>query len=435
MPWIKGMNRDPCHSVTGSLWIAASPHFEFLEAIEGVDAMRAEMMVRTWVIGAALLAAGVLVPGRALAHCDGMDGPVVKAAQQALANDNVNIVLIWIPPDQEGSIRSAFDKKRTVRKLNAAAKELADQYFFETLVRIHRAGEGAPYTGLKPAGRDLGPVIPAADRAIAEDVVGPLLKLLPEATHEAVGQYFRQVLGKKNFPVDNVAAGRQYVAAYVTFMHAVEGLHSGAPCGADEHGPKCPVDADQHGALAHSDQHAAAGHDQSVADEDRKQHPGAPAQHHDATSHTAEATVPRPLRLEHEELHTVLVQATQEGGKTAAAAQAVAHLLHPHFVKEEEYALPPLGLLPALAQGKITPEMKNAVALTDKLTAELPEMLEEHRGIVAALAKLAAAAQEEGKPQYARFAERLKLHAQTEEEVLYPAATLVGEYLKLKTSH
>jgi hypothetical protein len=263
--------------------------------------MRAKMMVRTWVIGAALLAAGALVPGRVLAHCDGMDGPVVKAAQQALASGNVNLVLIWIPPDQEDAIRSAFDKTRTVRKLNAAAKELADQYFFETLVRVHRAGEGGPYTGLKPAGRDLGPVIPAADRAVDEGVVGPLLKLLPEVAREAVGQHFREVLAKKNFPVDDVAGGRQYVAAYVTFMHAVEGLHSGAPCGADEHGPKCPAAAEHH----------------DTADQ------------HGATSHTAEATVPRPLRLEHEELHAVLVQATHEGGKTAAAAQAVAHLLKP----------------------------------------------------------------------------------------------------------
>jgi len=128
--------------------------------------MRAEMMVRTWVIGAALLAAGALVPGRTLAHCDGMDGPVVKAAQQALANDNVNIVLIWIPPDQEEAIRSAFDQTRTVRKLNAAARELADQYFFETLVRLHRQGEGAPYTGLKAAGQELGPAVRGAETGL-----------------------------------------------------------------------------------------------------------------------------------------------------------------------------------------------------------------------------------------------------------------------------
>ena len=91
------------------------------------------------------------------AHCDGMDGPVVKAAQAALAKGDVNLVLIWVRKNDETEIRQAFERTVNVRKLSPEAKELADTYFFETLVRIHRAGEGAPYTGLKPAGRDLGP--------------------------------------------------------------------------------------------------------------------------------------------------------------------------------------------------------------------------------------------------------------------------------------
>ena len=102
----------------------------------------------------------------AYAHCDGMDGPVVKAAQRALASADVNPVLIWVQSKDEGEVRDAFAKTIAVRKLNPDAQELADLYFFETVVRIHRAGEGEPYTGLKRAGRDLGPAMPAADKAL-----------------------------------------------------------------------------------------------------------------------------------------------------------------------------------------------------------------------------------------------------------------------------
>jgi len=126
-----------------------------------------------------------------------------------------------------------------------------------------------------------------------------------------------------------------------------------------------------------------------------------------------------------------LVKATQAGGKTGEAARAVAVLLHPHF-EEEEYAQLPLGLLPLLAEGTVTLEMEQVLALTDKLKADLPQMLQEHKAIVAALKTLVDAATKEGKPEHADFAEKLILHAQTEEEVLYPSAILVGEYLKLK---
>jgi hypothetical protein len=141
---------------------------------------------------------------------------------------------------------------------------------------------------------------------------------------------------------------------------------------------------------------------------------------------------PESLKAEHEELHAELVEATQAGGKTGDAAKAVAKLLHPHFEKEEKYAQPPLGLLPRLAEGKVTPEMEQILVLTDKLKADLPQMLEEHKAIVGALTRLVDAAKEEGKLEHADFAEKLMLHARTEEEVLYPTAILIGEYLKLK---
>ena len=143
-------------------------------------------------------------------------------------------------------------------------------------------------------------------------------------------------------------------------------------------------------------------------------------------------TIPRPLKLEHEELHEQLRRATRESGGLSEAAKAVAKLMHPHFVKEEEYALPPLGLLPLLAQGQVTPDMAAVLPMTDKLKAELGEMLAEHKSIVAALRRLADAAKRENKPEYAEFADKLILHAQTEEEVSYPTAILIGEYLKLR---
>lgn len=145
-----------------------------------------------------------------------------------------------------------------------------------------------------------------------------------------------------------------------------------------------------------------------------------------------ECKIPQPLKLEHEELHAELVKATKAGGKIGDAAKAVAKVLHPHFLKEEEYALPPLGLLPILAEGKVTPEMGSILTMTDRLKAEVSQMLEEHKAIVAALKNLSYAAKKEKKMEYVHFAEKLMLHAQTEEEVLYPTAILIGEYLKLR---
>ena len=140
--------------------------------------------------------------------------------------------------------------------------------------------------------------------------------------------------------------------------------------------------------------------------------------------------IPKPLEVEHEELHGELVKAMKMPGRVGEAARTVATFLHQHFVHEEEFALPPLGLLARLAEGKVTPEMRQVLTPSDKLKAELPQMLDEHKAIVRALEKLIVAAEVEGKPEVARFAEKLILHAQTEEEVLYPTAILIGEYVR-----
>jgi len=142
--------------------------------------------------------------------------------------------------------------------------------------------------------------------------------------------------------------------------------------------------------------------------------------------------IPQSLQAEHGELHQELSEAIKEGGKVGEAAKVVAEQLHSHFLKEEEYALPQLGLLKSLVEGKLPPEMRSAIAMSDRLKADLPHMLQEHQAIVAALGDLMAAANQEGKIKYVQFAEKLKLHAQNEEAVLYPTSILIGEYLKLK---
>ncbi len=142
--------------------------------------------------------------------------------------------------------------------------------------------------------------------------------------------------------------------------------------------------------------------------------------------------IPSSITEEHQHLHRELVAITKMEGDVGKAGREVAAKLHEHFEAEEAYALPPLGLLVPLSKGTVTEDMRSALAMTEKLRENLPKMLKEHEEIVAALKKLKAAAQAAGKPEVERFVEKLMLHAKNEEEVLYPAALLVGELLKLK---
>ncbi len=141
-------------------------------------------------------------------------------------------------------------------------------------------------------------------------------------------------------------------------------------------------------------------------------------------------TIPHTLQHEHEVLHERLREATQAGGEVGEAARTLARLMHPHFVKEDEIALPPLGLLAPLARGEFEPQMADVLALTDQLAADLPQMLAEHRDIVAALQRLRGAAERAGRSDVVAFAAALIEHATTEEEVMYPAAILVGEVVR-----
>ena len=135
--------------------------------------------------------------GNAAAHCDGMDGPVVAAARRALETRDANLVLIWVQQRDEAEVKGAFQTTLKVRSLSPEARELADRFFFETVVRLHRTAEGAPYTGLKPAGRDLGPAIPAADRALEEGSMDQLKALLTDAMLKSLREHYEKALTKK----------------------------------------------------------------------------------------------------------------------------------------------------------------------------------------------------------------------------------------------
>jgi len=204
---------------------------------------------------AALTAHGLLDPaGGALllwciGHCDTMDGPIVTLARKALDTSNVDLVLPWVPEHEEPAVRAAFDHTLQVRKTGPAARELADRYFFETLVRIHRAGEGAPYTGLKPAGLDLGPAVPAADRALETGTPEAVIDLLTDAVRRGVHERHARAVQTRRFDPHDVQAGREYVEAYVDYVHYVERLYEAAT-GASHHGHA--------EASAHGSEHAHA---------------------------------------------------------------------------------------------------------------------------------------------------------------------------------
>ena len=159
-------------------------------------------------------------------HCDSLDGPVVQAARRALASGDVDAALAWVQPGQESAVREAFLQTMSVRKLNAGAEKLADTWFFETLVRIHRMGEGAPFTGLKPAGTGLPDAVRDADNALATRDLRALEQTLTAALQQSLRERFSHVLHARDYDAANVTAGRKYVAAYVDFIHFAEGLEN-----------------------------------------------------------------------------------------------------------------------------------------------------------------------------------------------------------------
>ena len=162
---------------------------------------------------------------KAFAHCDTLDGPVVQTARLALERKDVTQVLKWVKKEHEQEIQDIFKKTLKVREKGVEAKELADHYFFETLVRIHRAGEGAPYTGLKP-GSAVDPAVALADKALEDGSVDKLVNILNNAMAEGIRERFQNAGETRKHADDSVAAGREFVEAYVIFTHYVEGLHA-----------------------------------------------------------------------------------------------------------------------------------------------------------------------------------------------------------------
>lgn len=170
-----------------------------------------------------LLIAGA--PLNARAHCDTLSGPVIKDARAALERKDVTPVLKWISKENEKEIRQLFQRTLAVRAQSEDAKSLADMYFFETLVRIHRAGEGAPYTGLK-AEESVEPGIEMADESIAKGSVAGVLRDVNKKIEEGIRKRFKKVVETKKRANDSVEAGREFVEAYVDYLHFVENINA-----------------------------------------------------------------------------------------------------------------------------------------------------------------------------------------------------------------
>jgi len=167
------------------------------------------------------------------AHCDTMEGPLITDAKKAISMNNVNIVLKWIPVASEAEIKNAFSQIMKVRVLNDDAKDIADKYFFDTLVRIHRTGEGVAFTGVKPVGAPIDEKVKAADKSIEVGNLTPLKGLVAKDDMPELKERFEKVMLLKNFDINNVEAGREYIEAYVQFFKFAEGeeTHVSEGCG------------------------------------------------------------------------------------------------------------------------------------------------------------------------------------------------------------
>lgn len=178
----------------------------------------------------------ILSSSVSFAHCDTMEGPLVLDAKKAISQNNVNIVLKWVPVANETEIKDAFNQMMKVSILSADAKDLAEKYFFDTLVRIHRNGEGVAFTGVKPAGTPIDEKVKAADKSIETGNLSPLKGKVSKEDMPELTERFKKVMSLKNFDVNNVVAGREFIEAYVQFFKFAEGEveghgAEGAGCG------------------------------------------------------------------------------------------------------------------------------------------------------------------------------------------------------------
>lgn len=165
----------------------------------------------------------VLLPQRASAHCDTMDGPTAKDGVTALESADLDHALKWVAPDGEAELREVFERSLAARKLGPEAQEVADRWFLENLVRIHRAGEGAAFTGLQPAGVPVDEKVAAADRSIEQGDLRPLAGLVPAERWPELERRFAKVIEHREYDVHDIDAGRTYIEAYVSFFKFAEG--------------------------------------------------------------------------------------------------------------------------------------------------------------------------------------------------------------------
>lgn len=201
-------------------------------------------VVRISSVFSALALAAVVLARPVSAHCDTADGPVVADAKVALEKGDVTPVLKWVKPAAEAEIKAAFARALAARGKGAEVRTLADEYFFENLVRIHRAGEGAPYTGILPAGTPIEPAIALADQSLDSGNVDKLVKAIAHHVEEGIRERFARAAAAKKQANTSVAAGREFVEAYVEFTHYVERLHLDATTSA-AHGA-APVGEHKH---------------------------------------------------------------------------------------------------------------------------------------------------------------------------------------------
>lgn len=173
-------------------------------------------------VAAALISLGIAT--QVLAHCDSMDGPVIKDAQRALENNDVTPVLKWVSAKDEDAMQELFELTTSIRRESETVQELADNYFFETLVRIHRASEGEGFTGLKPKG-SVEPVIAATDRALGDGDIDQLADKIAAAVRDGIKTRFNEAHKKNLVAEDSVAQGREYVEAYVQLTHFIAAIH------------------------------------------------------------------------------------------------------------------------------------------------------------------------------------------------------------------
>lgn len=193
-----------------------------------------------------LLIGLALAPTSAQAHCDAVDGPVATTAVKALDTGNVNLILPFAPAQAEPELSAAFEQALAVRGRGPDAKTLADRYFMETAVRLHRAGEGAPYTGLQPAGTDFGPAIPAAEKALETGKTDELTALMAEEVTHGIADRFKDAVAhrsatKEPAAASDVAAARERVSAELGFIGYVEGIYLATKGGTHAEGAAAPA--------------------------------------------------------------------------------------------------------------------------------------------------------------------------------------------------